>query len=200
MEPRRNDEGNEYESGSPVPCRVFRRDPATRLEGLLWQRAGTDVTVLLNAGSRLRLGEHVRVEVETDFRPEEQVVRYVVLRSRVLSILRVERRDVLELYVLGRSFIARQLSQSSTADATPPGAVRQKHRPCIHFKKNKDDRKMNFVKNFIREENGADMVEYALLVALIAIAAVTAMTNFGAEIGAGFDNLKAKVNANVTTK
>ena len=56
---------------------------------------------------------------------------------------------------------------------------------------------MSFLIQFRQEEDGADMVEYALVVALIALAAVAALTNFGFEVSAGLGRLKTKVNTNV---
>ncbi len=59
---------------------------------------------------------------------------------------------------------------------------------------------MTFIKNFIAEENGADMVEYALLIGLVALGALVALTSVGTELSSGFTNIKGKVNTNVTTK
>jgi len=59
---------------------------------------------------------------------------------------------------------------------------------------------MTFIKNFIAEENGADMVEYALLIGLVALGALVALTSVGTELNSGFTNIKGKVNTNVTTK
>ncbi len=59
---------------------------------------------------------------------------------------------------------------------------------------------MTFIKNFMAEENGADMVEYALLIGLVALGALAALTTVGTELGSGFTNIKTKLNTNVTTK
>ena len=41
---------------------------------------------------------------------------------------------------------------------------------------------VNYVKSFVRGEEGQDLLEYALLVALIALAAVAAVTSVGTTI------------------
>jgi pilus assembly protein Flp/PilA len=45
---------------------------------------------------------------------------------------------------------------------------------------------MTFLKNFINDEEGQDLVEYALLLGFIAIAAVLAVTNLGTKISSYF--------------
>jgi pilus assembly protein Flp/PilA len=50
------------------------------------------------------------------------------------------------------------------------------------------------VKNFLtRREEGATLVEYALLVALIAIACIVAIGALGNGISSAFNNIKAKL-------
>lgn len=49
----------------------------------------------------------------------------------------------------------------------------------------------NFVKSFVREEEGQDLLEYALLVALIALVAVAAITLTGTNVNAIFTNIAA---------
>ena len=51
---------------------------------------------------------------------------------------------------------------------------------------------MTMIKNFLKEEDGADMVEYALLIGLVALGALTAMTTFGTTLGTGFTSLGTK--------
>jgi pilus assembly protein Flp/PilA len=41
---------------------------------------------------------------------------------------------------------------------------------------------MTFFKNMIKDEQGATAIEYGLIAALIAIAAITAMTSLGTEL------------------
>lgn len=41
---------------------------------------------------------------------------------------------------------------------------------------------MTFFKNMIKDEQGATAIEYGLIAALIAIAAITAMTSVGTEL------------------
>ena len=44
-------------------------------------------------------------------------------------------------------------------------------------------------RSFLREESGQDMIEYALIAALIALAAIGAMTSLGNDIGNEFNTL-----------
>lgn len=52
-----------------------------------------------------------------------------------------------------------------------------------------------FVKSFVRNEEGQDLLEYALLVALIAIVAVGAVTTAGTTVEGIFDDIAAALSA-----
>ena len=45
---------------------------------------------------------------------------------------------------------------------------------------------MTFFKNLVRDEQGATAIEYGLIAALIAVAAITAMTSLGTNLDATF--------------
>ena len=47
---------------------------------------------------------------------------------------------------------------------------------------------------FVREENGQDLIEYALLAGFISLAAVTAITALGTSLDVVYDNIKTKVD------
>lgn len=49
---------------------------------------------------------------------------------------------------------------------------------------------MSLVKKFLREESGATMVEYAILVALISIAAIVIIAAVGVQVNDAFENVK----------
>jgi pilus assembly protein Flp/PilA len=53
---------------------------------------------------------------------------------------------------------------------------------------------MTFFKNLVRDEQGATAIEYGLIAALIAVAAITAMTSLGQTLSGTFEN----VNTNMT--
>ena len=53
----------------------------------------------------------------------------------------------------------------------------------------------NRVLTFVRNDEGQDLIEYALLVALIAIAAVVAVTNAGTAVKDVFGNIATKLEA-----
>ena len=52
---------------------------------------------------------------------------------------------------------------------------------------------MTFFKNMIRDEEGATAIEYGLIAALIAVAAITAMQALGNELSTTFNNVKTEL-------
>ena len=48
---------------------------------------------------------------------------------------------------------------------------------------------LTYLKNFVREEEGATMVEYGLMVALIAVVCIIAVTALGVNINAMFEQV-----------
>ncbi len=51
----------------------------------------------------------------------------------------------------------------------------------------------NFVLRFIKDEDGQDLIEYALLAALIALAAITAMQALGGAINQKFSDVSTSL-------
>ena len=51
------------------------------------------------------------------------------------------------------------------------------------------------LRRFLTNDNGQDLIEYALVVALIAFAAAAGMTSVATQINAAFTNIGAKVSA-----
>ena len=54
---------------------------------------------------------------------------------------------------------------------------------------------VNFVKSFVRNDEGQDLLEYALLVALIALVAIAAVTAAGGSVSTIFQAIAAKLAA-----
>jgi pilus assembly protein Flp/PilA len=54
---------------------------------------------------------------------------------------------------------------------------------------------MKLLTRFVREEDGQDLVEYALLLALVALAAITAMGLLGAAINNKYGSATASLDA-----
>jgi pilus assembly protein Flp/PilA len=54
---------------------------------------------------------------------------------------------------------------------------------------------MNLFARFVREENGQDLIEYALLCALIALACTVGMTNLATAINAEFGTIGTSVTS-----
>ena len=52
---------------------------------------------------------------------------------------------------------------------------------------------VNTVKSFARNDEGQDLLEYALLVALIALVAVAAVTAAGSSVSTIFNNIAGKL-------
>ena len=57
---------------------------------------------------------------------------------------------------------------------------------------------MDSVRQFIREEDGQDVVEYGLLIATIAIVVLIGVGIFGQNINAWFRNLSARITTTGT--
>ena len=57
---------------------------------------------------------------------------------------------------------------------------------------------MTFFKNLVRDEQGATAIEYGLIAALIAVAAITAMTSLGGTLSGTFQNVNNKMQPGVT--
>ena len=53
----------------------------------------------------------------------------------------------------------------------------------------------NFIRRLISETEGQDLIEYALLAALIALAAITAMTSLGTAINTKFGNVSTQLGS-----
>jgi pilus assembly protein Flp/PilA len=54
---------------------------------------------------------------------------------------------------------------------------------------------MQYAKSFVNQEEGQDLLEYALLVALIALVAIIAVTAAGGSVSQIFGNIADELNA-----
>jgi pilus assembly protein Flp/PilA len=52
---------------------------------------------------------------------------------------------------------------------------------------------VNSIKMFVRDEEGQDLIEYALLVALISLVCVVALTDAGEQVNLIFEAIKDKL-------
>jgi len=57
---------------------------------------------------------------------------------------------------------------------------------------------MTFFKSLVRDEQGATAIEYGLIAALIAVAAITAMTSLGSTLSGPSGNVNTKMQAGTT--
>jgi len=55
---------------------------------------------------------------------------------------------------------------------------------------------MQNIRNIIRNNKGATAIEYGLIAALIAVAAITAMSNLGGQLGNTFNQVKGNMASN----
>jgi pilus assembly protein Flp/PilA len=58
---------------------------------------------------------------------------------------------------------------------------------------------MTFFKNLVRDEQGATAIEYGLIAALIAVAAITAMGTLGTTLSDTFENVDSELQAGTST-
>jgi len=66
---------------------------------------------------------------------------------------------------------------------------------AVHHPKGDVMQLVNFVKSFVREEEGQDLLEYALLVALIALVAIAAVTAAGGSVKTIFQSIADQLGA-----
>ncbi|MEC3911774.1 Flp family type IVb pilin [Sphingobium sp. CR2-8] len=52
---------------------------------------------------------------------------------------------------------------------------------------------MKFVRKMLKNEKGATAIEYGLIAALIAVAAIGAMTSLGTKLGGTFNNVSGNL-------
>lgn len=52
---------------------------------------------------------------------------------------------------------------------------------------------MQFIRKIFRDNKGATAIEYGLIAALIAVAAITAMSSLGTNLSATFNNVSNKL-------
>ena len=52
---------------------------------------------------------------------------------------------------------------------------------------------MKFINKLLRDEAGATAIEYGLIAALIAVAAITAMSSLGAQLSTTFNKVKTEM-------
>ncbi len=53
---------------------------------------------------------------------------------------------------------------------------------------------MQFIRKMLKNEKGATAIEYGLIAALIAVAAIGAMTSLGSKLGSTFNNVSGNLN------
>jgi pilus assembly protein Flp/PilA len=58
---------------------------------------------------------------------------------------------------------------------------------------------MNFIKNFMQEEDGVTAIEYGLIAALIAVAIIVTVTQVGADLNSVFTKVSEKLSAAVAS-
>ncbi|MCH2487046.1 MAG: Flp family type IVb pilin [Erythrobacter sp.] len=58
---------------------------------------------------------------------------------------------------------------------------------------------MKFIKKFRKDEEGATAIEYGLIAALIAVAAITAMSGLGKQLSSTFNEVSTSMKASSGT-
>jgi len=64
------------------------------------------------------------------------------------------------------------------------------------FCKIEENKMLKQIKSFVADENGATLIEYGLVAALIAIVAIVAMTNIGKNVNVKFSNVATTLQNN----
>jgi len=54
---------------------------------------------------------------------------------------------------------------------------------------------MSFIRKFVRNEKGATAIEYGLIAALIAVAAISAMKGVGSTLNSTFSNVSTQMGS-----
>jgi pilus assembly protein Flp/PilA len=68
------------------------------------------------------------------------------------------------------------------------------HTPCAHRARGEEGMNLTkYVNAFVRDEEGQDLIEYALLVALISLVCVVALTDAGKQVNNIFTSIKNKL-------
>lgn len=57
---------------------------------------------------------------------------------------------------------------------------------------------MNFMRKIRHDDRGATAIEYGLIAALIAVAAITAMSSLGGQVSTTFNNVKTNLSSAAT--
>jgi pilus assembly protein Flp/PilA len=57
---------------------------------------------------------------------------------------------------------------------------------------------MTFINKLIRDESGATAIEYGLIAALIAVAAIAGMSSLGTTLGGTFNNVNTRMQPGAT--
>jgi pilus assembly protein Flp/PilA len=79
-------------------------------------------------------------------------------------------------------------------DADPVSARGGQESGLPEAKWNQGDRNMQRIRKLIRNSKGATAIEYGLIAALIAVAAITAMQGLGTSIRTTFNNAASAMN------
>jgi Flp pilus assembly pilin Flp len=162
------------------------------------------------AGRWLKASADVFIAVELPFAGafEPRVLECAATISRVRSFSNGVRiaAKVNRMAVIGRSPEARARSRAaahSYAAGTVPAVERpQNDNPVIRMNHSTNlntnptgENTMSFLKNFFVEEDGQDMVEYGLVIALVVAGGAGIYTAFSTQLTTAFTTLGGKVNS-----
>jgi pilus assembly protein Flp/PilA len=85
--------------------------------------------------------------------------------------------------------------QTHTTDLNQTGKIGPPDRPRIQTQK--EIRKMSLLKKLFTEEEGQDMVEYGLVIAIVVIGAVTLLGAFKTSLSTAFGAIGGDVTTNI---
>jgi len=114
----------------------------------------------------------------------------------------IHRMKILD-YEAGTGPLYRHYSHVSTCEFLTAVPRPQNSGPVIlrnhstDFTSTQGEHNMSFLKNLFIEEDGQDMVEYGLVIALVVIASVAILTGFKTNIGTAFTAIGTDVTTNI---
>ena len=168
------------------------------------------VTSSIAGSGWLKASANISVEVELPFAGtvEPRVLecaanihRVRAFSSGVRIVARVHRMAVISRVPEAHTR-CRTVAHSCAAELVPAVTRPQNDNPVIRRNHPTNlssnltgENTMSFLKNFIVEEDGQDMVEYGLVIALVVVVGITAFTTLGTKISTGIGSVGTSIAA-----
>jgi Flp pilus assembly pilin Flp len=116
-----------------------------------------------------------------------QTPRSVLIRNPIRVSLKLQNYSFLEIFHFPGS--------GATPTKGLPSAPRRGKKRKLYIRLKGDTQMLTFMKKFIRDEEGQDLVEYALLLVFLALAAITILPTLGSSVNKVFSQSNSALNA-----